>query len=301
MSLIQLADFKTILSKCRKSDVLQFLVELHELRSEHDVYKFFRDYDSEIRALVENLYQDVESFFKSIPILLSHEEFLHLFRSELNKNNSHFIASYSKLENENDTPEKVFSRSIYLVEIMLTLYKPYVEKLDDYDLQITPLRRHLFEVSSRLTDLLVKQIVHTDLSKEAEYIDLEFENTELIQNLTDHTTTGVSVSTNPNYIPGYIQPIAPKKRQEKSSRTKHSDKQTDTEVKVNHIDYFLKAHDVLKLTGSLKWEPRIINEFIQIFSKVSELNLGTNKLYAVFGKFLAQVLPELKMIDKQSG
>lgn len=116
---------------------------------------------------------------------------------------------------------------------MLTLYKPFVQKLDDYDLEVTPLRRHLFEFASRLTDLLVKQIVHTDLSKEAEYIDLEFENTELISNLTDSTTTGVQMSPNSKYIPGYIQPTPPPKPEEELKREKSSSKKPDTEIKVN--------------------------------------------------------------------
>lgn len=153
--------------------------------------KFFKTNQGQIVYLLDTLHQDVDSMFRAIPVLLTNEDFLHEHRTVINRNNSSFMASYTRLENEVDTPEKVFSRSIFLIDILLSQYKPFVEKLDDYDFEITPLRRHLFEVATRLTDLLVKQIVHTDLSKEQEYVDLEFNNLDLVENLNQSSDPGI--------------------------------------------------------------------------------------------------------------
>ena len=208
--MIQLTSFDTILLKCQKWEIIEFLCLLHGLKkSENAIHKFFRDENDKICYLVTNLHKDVDSFFRSIPILLENQDFLHEYRTEINLNNRSFILSYTKLENEVDTPEKVFTRSIFMVDILLTQYKPFVEKLDDYDFKITPLRRHLFEVATRLTEILVKQIVNTDLSKSQEYIDLEMDNLDLIENLTQSSDPGIELAMNPDYIPGYVQPTRP--------------------------------------------------------------------------------------------
>lgn len=288
LSIVDMITFEKILLHCQKWEVVELLALMFSLKQKSDhIKRFFKVNDTVIKELLGNLHQDVNSFFRSIQIFLNNEPFLHEYRTDINRNNTHFIQSYSKLESEIDTPEKVFSRSIYLVDILLTQYQPFVEKMDDYDFKITPLRRHLFEVSSRLTELLVKQIVYVDLSKEEEYIDLEMENLDLIESLHQTTDPGIELASNPDYVPGYVQPTRPDKK--------------DQKIRIDRIDLFEKAHEIYNLSDSLKWSDRLITEFTLIFEKLIEMNLGTNKLYAVAGKIYSEKIDMFKLLDAQTG
>jgi hypothetical protein len=71
-------------------------------------------------------------------------------------------------------------------------------------------------------------------------------------------------------------------------------------IRIEAIDYFQKAHEIFKLSDSLKWNDRITKEFVDIFKKTITLNFGTNKLYAVFGKFLTEKPELFKIRDMQT-
>jgi hypothetical protein len=89
--MIEMIGFDTILMKCKKKEVVEFLILLDKRSKVVEIRKFLKLHDERIREYLTELHTDVDSFFKTIPLFLQHEEFLHSYRTEINKNNSNFV------------------------------------------------------------------------------------------------------------------------------------------------------------------------------------------------------------------
>ena len=51
----------------------------------------------------------------------------------------------------------------------------------------------------------------------------------------------------------------------------------------------------------MKWNPKLIQEFVTIFGRIVDMNFGTNRLYAVMGKFISERIDDFKIYAAKSG
>ncbi len=77
MSMIDMIGFETILLKCKKKEVVEFLILLDRRNKVAEIKKFLKLHDEKIREYLTELHTDVDSFFKTIPLFLEQEDFLH--------------------------------------------------------------------------------------------------------------------------------------------------------------------------------------------------------------------------------